>query len=66
MRMTEACYRNTGVEIEISAAIEISQRHPFTARDRQFGQERDRLQARCDEVLFFIEKRFGPRADFDG
>ena len=61
MRVAETCDRHAGVQVQIRVSIEIGQRRSGSARNRQFREQRDRLQSGRDELMFFIEKRFGPR-----
>src|SRR5439155_1139040 len=57
VRVSEAGNRHTGVQIEKRAAVEVDERRPAPALDRQLRQERDRLQAGGDERLFLVKQR---------
>ena len=61
MSVAETGDRNSGIQIQIGPSVEISERRSVPALDRQFREQRDRLQSRRDELMFFIEKRFRPR-----
>ena len=61
MGVSEAGDGNAGIEIEIGAAIEVDQSRAPAARDGEFREQRDRLHARRDEFLLFIEELFRPR-----
>ncbi len=61
MRVTETRDRHARVQVQISVAIEIRERRPVPAGNCQFGKQGNRLQSRRDELVFFIEERFGAR-----
>ena len=61
MRVAEACDRDAGVQVQIGMPVEIRERRSASALDRELREQRDRLQSRRDELLFFIEERFRPR-----
>ena len=57
VRVAEAGDRHAGVQIEVGVAVEIGQRRSAAVLDGQLGEQRDRLQAGRDVLLFFVKQR---------